>query len=160
MDKSTTTEKLTFIKDSDWSTIDGEFCRIIGFVPFGSSVKDGKVQDIGKSTPYASVTLECKKFSNKITGHVTHKMDFAHLWAAFKERGIKENEEVVIFWSKKHLKTFAKIFSLTMPKLWVMICPKGAFELMTDPNFKPELSGEARWNAQKPIAEWKPEVTK
>jgi len=29
---------------------------------------------------------------------------------------------------------------------------------MVDSNWKPELIGEARWNAMKPIAEWKPEV--
>ncbi|MBU0534045.1 MAG: hypothetical protein KJ887_04535 [Candidatus Omnitrophica bacterium] len=50
------------------------------------------------------------------------------------------------------------IFSPFLPRLWVMVCPKGAFELMVDQNYKPELSGEARWKAQKPIIEWKPEV--
>lgn len=87
-------------------------------------------------------------------------MDFLHLWAAFNKRGIGQNEEVIIFWSKNHFKSYAKILSVFMPKLWVMICPKGAFELMTDPNFKPELGGEARWNAQRSIAEWKSEVMK
>jgi hypothetical protein len=37
-----------------------------------------------------------------------------------------------------------------------MVCSKGAFELETDPNFKPELRGEARWNVARPIAVWKP----
>ncbi len=157
MDK-TNNKNLTLIRDSDWEVIDSEPCRVVEFVSLGASVEDGKVQAIDKTTPYASVTLECKKFPNKITGYITHKIDFAHLWAAFKERGVKDNEEVIIFWSKKHLKTFAKIFSPVMPKLWVMVCPKGAFELMTDPNFKPQLSGIARWNAQRPIVEWKPEV--
>ena len=45
-----------------------------------------------------------------------------------------------------------------MPKLWVMICPKGTYELIVDSNYKPELSGEARWDAMKPITQWKPEV--
>ena len=45
-----------------------------------------------------------------------------------------------------------------MPRLWVMICPKGAFELMADQKSRPELQGEARFLAERPIAEWKPEV--
>ena len=45
-----------------------------------------------------------------------------------------------------------------MPKLTVMICSKGAYEIMTDSNYKPELTGEARFNAERPIVEWKPEA--
>jgi hypothetical protein len=45
-----------------------------------------------------------------------------------------------------------------MPKLWVMVCPKGAYELMENSNYKPELSGLERWNAMKPIIQWKPKV--
>src|SRR3989338_1482686 len=60
--------------------------------------------------------------------------------------------------SKKHLKSYAKLFSAFMPRLWVMICPKGAFELMADQKSRPELQGEARFLAERPIAEWKPEV--
>lgn len=144
-------------KDNEWSVIDGVRCRVIDFNP-SALIKDGKVLATDKTIPYASITLECKKFPNNVTGYITHKMDFKHLWAAFRERTIKQDEEVIIFWSKKHYKRFAKIFSAFMPRLWVMICPKGAFELETDQNYKPELRGEARWNAVKPIIEWKPEV--
>ena len=149
--------EITLLKDKQWSIIDGEFCRIIDFVPLGL-IKDRKVLALNKTTPYASITLECKKLPNKITGFICHKIDFTHLWLAFKERGIKQDEEVIIFWSKKHYKKLYKIFSPFLPRLWVMICPKGAFELEVDNNYKPELTGEARWNATKPIAEWKPEV--
>ena len=144
-------------KDSEWSVIEGEVCRVIDFIPW-ASVKDGNIKTLDISTPYASVTLECRKFPNRITGFITHKVDFLHLWAAFRERGVKENEEVLISWYKKGLKTFAKIFSPFMPKLVVMICKKGAYELINDQNFKPELRGEARFNAERPIVEWKPEV--
>jgi hypothetical protein len=144
-------------KDSEWSMIDGELCKVIDFVPH-TSIRDGKISKLDKTMPYASVTIECKKIPNKITGFITHKTDFMHLWTAFKERTIKQNEEVIIFWSKKHLKSFAKIFSAFMPRLWVMICQKGAFELMTDPSYKSELQGEARYKAEKSIVEWKPEI--
>lgn len=91
-------------------------------------------------------------------------MDFANLWAAFKERGISDNEEVIIIiiiiiWTTKHYKyKFPKFLSPAYPKMRVMICPKGALEIMVDSNWKPELTGEARWNAMKPIVEWKPEI--
>lgn len=146
-------------KDGEWGVVDGEPCRVIDFTPW-AKVENGKVIVLGKTEPYASVTLECKKLPQNAKGFITHKIDFRHLWAAFKERGVKQNEEVIIFWSKKHLKSYAKILSVFMPKLWVMVCPKGAFELMTDQNFRPELGGEARWNAQRAIAEWKSKIMK
>jgi len=144
-------------KDSEWSAIDGEPCRVVSFTPL-VSIENGKIITSNKTEPYASVVLECKKMPNTIKGFICHKMDFKHLWKAFKERGIEQNEEVIIFWSKKHLKSYAKIFSAFMPKLWITICPKGAFELITNPNSRPELQGEARYLAEKPIVEWKPEV--
>lgn len=146
-------------KDKEWSIIDGEPCRVIDFIPT-AKVENGQVIASNKTEPYASIVFECKKLPQQTKGLITHKMDFLHLWAAFKERGIEQNEEVIIFWSKKHLKSYTRLLSVFMPKLWVMICPKGAFELMTDSNFKPEVSGETRWNAQRPIFEWKPEVMK
>ena len=155
MDKIITEDLL---KDSQWSVIDGELCRVVGFVPI-ASVKEGKILDIGK-TPYASVVLECKKLPTKIKGFITHKIDFMHLWSVFKGRGIKQDEEVLIFWSKKNYKKAYRTFSAFLPRLWVMICHKGAFELQVDPEYKPELTGEARWNATKPIIDLKPKVKK
>lgn len=150
-------EGITLRKDSEWDVTKGEACRVIRFVPM-ASVENGKVIAPNKTDPYASVLLECKELPEQTEGFVTHWMDFAHLWAAFKERGVKQNEEVIIFWCKTGLKSYAKMFSVMMPKLWVMICRKGTFESMTDPTYKPELKGEARFLAESPIAEWKPEV--
>jgi len=146
-------------KDSEWSAINGEPCRVLSFTPL-ATIENGKVLSPNKTEPYASVILECKKIPNTIKGFICHKMDFEHLWAAFKERGIKNDEEVIIFYSKKHLKSYARIFSAFMPRLWVMICHKGAFELIADPNTRPELTGEARAKAELLIIDWKPEVMK
>ena len=145
-------------KDSEWSVIDGEPCRVIDFTPL-ASVENGKVITPNVTTPYALVTLECKKMSSTIKGFVTNKVDFIHLWTAFKERGISDNEEVIIIWTTKEYKDkFLRVFSAFLPKMWVMVCPKGAFEIETDPNRRPELTGEARWKAAAPIVDWKPEV--
>jgi len=144
------------LKDSQWSATDGEVCRVIDFTPM-ASIKEGKIFATDKSTPYASVVLECKKLPPETKGFITHKVDFMHLWLAFKERGIGQDEEVLIFWTKKHYRKIYKIFSAFLPRLWVMICPKGAFELQTNPDHRPELNGEARLKAMLPIIDWKPE---
>lgn len=144
-------------KDSEWSIMDDdEPRRVIAFSPI-ASVQNGKVVAPDKTVPYASITLQYKQ--NKIEGFVTNRMDFAHLWAAFKERGVYDNEEVIVFWTVKNYKyKFLKFLSALLPKMWVMICPKDAFELMIDKDYKPELSGEARAKATLPIIDWKPEV--
>jgi hypothetical protein len=56
---------LTMRKDNQWSVIDGKLCRVIDFVPL-CSIKDGKTLAPDKATPYASVTIECKKLPEKI----------------------------------------------------------------------------------------------
>lgn len=145
------------LKDSEWSAIDGKVCRVISFDPT-ASIQNGKIVALDTVAPYASVTLECKKMPGVLTGFITHEMDFEHLWEAFGRKGVGRDEEVLISWSKRRLKNYAKVLAAFMPRLWVMVCPKGAFEIMTDSSWKPELTGEARFNAEKPIAQWKPEV--
>jgi hypothetical protein len=149
--------ELVFRKDKDWSLIDGEPCRVKVFTPW-ARVEDGRVIPLSKTDPYASIVVECDQLPQDATGFITHRTDFVHLWSAFKERGVRDDEEVVVFWSRKNLKRSVRLLSMFMPRLWVTICPEGAFELMTDPNFKPELTGLARWEAQGPLVEWKPEV--
>lgn len=151
-------EKFILLTDADWSVIDGYICRVKSFTPMLSLVKDGKVKSADTTTPYATISIECTKLSGEITGFITHKKDFINLWNAFKERGVQENEEVLISWSIKHYKIkIFKVLHVGMPKIWVMICPKNAFELMTDDNYRPEFRGEARWRAAMPIIQWKPE---
>lgn len=147
-------------KDNEWSVIDGELCKVVDFRPM-ATIRDGKVVAPNLTDPYALVVLECKKFPEKIQGYITHKMDFTHLWAAFRDRGINESEEILIIWTVKQYKyRLVKYFASFYPKLWVVICPIGAFRLMTDSEYLSELRGEARFLAEKPIVEWKPAVMK
>ena len=140
-------------KDKEWSIIDADPCRVFSFHPLGSLVDiNDQVISMDKTTPYASIHLECKKLGNNITGYITHKVDFKNLWAAFKTRGVKEDEEVLVFWTKKHYKKFV-FSSIFMPKLWVMICPKGAYNLLINPDVKPNLGGKPMI-----VVDWKPEV--
>jgi len=148
--------EITFLKDSEWSLIDGEICRVLDFIPT-AVIKGGKVSSLSITVPYAAVHFECMKLPQIATGYITHKIDFTHLWKAFKERTIQQDEEVLFFWSKKHYKSYAKLFSAFLPRMWVMVCHQGAYQLHA-PSFKPELDGEARWKATAPIEDWKPKV--
>jgi len=131
-------------KDREWSLVDSRLCLITDFLPFmGSIVKDGKAISPVTTAPYASITVEYKGTHNKITGFITHKMDFINLWSAFRERVIDEKkEEVLIYWTTKHYKyKVLKIFSAfilailgasPLPKIIVMICPKGTYKKLSD----------------------------
>jgi len=167
----------TLLRDKDWAAIDGRLCLVTNFVPLLAKVENGKVLDIDLFTPYASVDLKCENSTEDITGFITHKMDFAMLWAAFKHRtevpgtrikiyspefnpdGLGENEEVWLVWTRKHYKfAAARLFKLFMPKLIVMVSPKGAFELWMDHTIRPDLHGIARVQATLPLVTWTPEV--
>lgn len=152
---------ITLLKDSEWSAIDGQPCRVSEFQPLpGNEVKDSHVVSADSSKLRASIILECKSLSDKAMGFITHKEDFLHLWSAFEVRCIASEEEVIIFRTRNQYNyTLYRLFAPFMPKLWVMICPKGAYELF-DKDYKPDLQGEARWNALAPIVDWKPNVMK
>lgn len=150
--------EITLRKDSEWKIIEGLPCRVISFTAL-AAIKNKKILATSAFLPYASVTIECKEISKTITGFITHKVDFKHLWMAFKERGLSDNEEMMIVWTTKSYKfKFLKILSIFLPKLWVVIWPKGAFELETNPNYRPELQGVERFKAVMPIVELKSEV--
>lgn len=143
--------------DRDWSRVEGRACRVVGFTAF-AQVEDGHVTSLSKSFPYGLIHLECDALPRGAKGTIAHRLDFLHLWKAFEERGIGEDEEVIVFWVKSSLKRYARFVSKVMPRLVVWVCPKHAFELMTDQSFRPELTGQARFEAQRPLAEWKPPV--
>jgi len=184
----TGTQDITFLKDDDWSAIDGEICRVLEFTPMSAAVRNGQVEASDHSTPYASVVFECRKIRGKATGFITHKVDFAMLWAAFNERtqvkgarvevqydangggpafvensklakhGVAPNEEVWLVWTKKRYKSWAGMMDKFLPRLLVMVCPKGAYELANYPEVMPELGGEARFLAERPLVTWTPEA--
>ncbi len=141
----TASDELVLDTDREWSEFDGEALRVLHFTPF-SSIKNGKIL-AGKLTepyPHAILTLECKKVQGIIKGYVWHKIDFRHLWEVFEEITInKENEEVIIFWTKQHYKIrWMRYFSYFLPKLRVDVCRKGQLEFYADPEKWQPVSGE------------------
>jgi len=164
----------TLLRDSDWSVVEGALCRVIEFTPFAKMSENGGVEKSISNLPYASVVIECPKIKGKATGFITHKIDFAMLWGAFNKplniEGVQveiiqdqeqwgAEREICLVWSKKHYKRGRGLFKAILPRLCVMLSPKGAYEIATNPNSRPELKGEeARFLAQRPFVMWKPEV--
>ncbi len=149
------------IKDDDWKQIAGELCRVLEFEPL-TKIENGGVHKIRQSLPDASVIFEiyfrCERISNPIRGYISHKIDFKNLWAVFKERSPGEDEEVVIIWNKHKLRGFAKLTSRALPGLSIMVFKKESFKLLTHSAYRPELKGEARYYAEKPIIELLPKI--
>jgi hypothetical protein len=147
--------EFTLLKDQDWGAVNGELCRVIDFVPLGSIKNGKKVQSPYVAMPYASITIECHKLPRKAKGFITHRLDFMHLWEAFRERGVKRDEEVLIVWSSKYRNFIFRLFSRMLPKLHVMICPKGSYEKILDSRWWTNLTLEkAKTTEVIPIVEW------
>jgi len=148
--------KTPLLTNEQWSVIDGEVCRATNF--------SNAIPDIGRFTAYGSVTIECKKLPDKMTGIITHKEDFLNLSKAFNNPLVNEESatqpaEIIFTWTRKRYKNFLiSAFSPFMPRLIVLVCPKEAYEFITNPNYKPEIQGEARALKQIPIVEYKPKV--
>jgi hypothetical protein len=168
----------TFLKDSDWASIDGQLCLVTAFTPM-AKVENGSVVAMSAGTPYASVRLRCERSADDITGFISHKTDFAMLWAAFKQRtavpgtrvevhspealnpsGLGEDEEVWLVWTRQYYRGAARLFGSFLPRLVVMVSRKDAFEIVLDRKgrIRPELKGEARAMATLPLVTWTPEV--
>lgn len=168
----------TFLKDNDWAPIDGQLCFVTAFTPM-AKVENGSVVAMSAGTPYASVRLRCERSADDITGFISHKTDFAMLWAAFKQitavpgthvevhspeelnpAGLGEDREVWLVWTRKNYRGAVRLFSRFLPRLVVMVSRKGAFELAVDRTgrVRPELKGEARAMATLPLVTWTPKV--
>ena len=154
--------KLLLINHHDWGVVAEEPCRVVQFNP-SCYIKDGKFlknKTLKPYAPYATVLLETLMSSDTIKGYITNKTDFTNLWKVFQERTVKEDEEVIICWTIQNYRyTWLKYLSVLLPKLWVMIFPKGHLEFMADPNWQPE-SGK-RPSAEEmlvPIVSLKPAI--
>lgn len=151
--------KNNLLTNKDWGVVDGEYLLATDFVPLaGSEVKNNKAISLANDLPYASVSFECKKIKGKIKGYITNKMDFINLWTAFRERGIKQNEEVIIVWSRNHYKyKILKLLNAFLPKLRVMICRENTHKIIMSHDL--DFSSHFK-KGRFIITEWKPEVFK
>ena len=148
-------------RDDDWSIVDGRVCRVIRFNPL-AKIERRKIVCMNRTAPYAFIELECAERSvclpPNTAGSVVHKLDFIHLWNAFVDRGIDDDETLAVVWSKNYSKTHAKIFSAFMPRLTVLIFKNYGYNLLLDPSFEPSFRGEERFRAERPVAQWTPKA--
>jgi hypothetical protein len=138
----------TLLKTGDWESIENQLCLVKDFIPLAGVVRNGQVVSSTSDMPYASVRLRCCGSTDELTGFITHKIDFAMLWAAFNERiGVREtrfqvhfpaefsrnglgaDEEIWLLWTRTKYAGPARLFSKILPHLIVMVSRKGFFEL-------------------------------
>jgi hypothetical protein len=148
-------------KDSDWAALDGLLCEVTKFTPL-AKIENGRVVAVDRSMPYAFIDITCSEggvtLPQDTSGAIVHKVDFSHLWTAFIDRGLGENEKLFIVWSKRNLRSATKLLSSFMPRLAVLIFQDDGYELLSNKDYRPELSGMARWEAMKPVLQLQPEV--
>ncbi len=153
----------TLSKDSEWSVIDGRICEVLRFTPF-AKVDDGKVISTDRTMPYALIEITCHErgvtLPAKTVGAICHKDDFKRLWRAFVTRGVGDDEKVIVLWSKQNLRWIARLSAPFMPRLAVTIFKSESYRLLIDHEYRPELGGEARLNAEIPTHHWQPSVWK
>lgn len=141
-------------KGLPWNVIERKLCRVIEFNPFGS-IKNQKVRKpTNKLFPYASIKVECEQLSPKVLILITQRIDFIHLWESFNGEKKAQEVEVLIDWSSKHKSILGKIFSPFLPKLSIMVCPKGSFNKITSPDWKSRKDGEAAFKEIEPLVIW------
>ncbi|KKQ80805.1 MAG: hypothetical protein UT02_C0002G0030 [Parcubacteria group bacterium GW2011_GWC2_38_7] len=173
-------EEIILLKDKEWSLIDGDLCLVTTFTPLdGNFVKDGIVTSSNTLAPYAAIEITCRT-ATKITGFITHKIDFANLWHVFKEINFNpEKEEVQIYWTTKHYNNLiAKIISFLyltfigmtpLPKMFVMLYKKGTFDKLQSENqfstgnnlkLPPKSNAQVFIYGSIPISFWMPDIMK
>lgn len=146
-------------RDIPLNEVSIDCARIDRFMVLGH-IKNGGARRTD-DLPYALITLKLYEppFNAKLA--IDHKLDFLHLWEAYKKRGVSKDEEVLVTYNPGNYKyNLHKIFPSLLPKLVVWICPKGAFKIIHDYSYRPELRGTPRYRAKAPITEYKPGIMK
>jgi len=152
METSEHSEPLLIGKDIPWGTIEEQYCRVKHFTPF-AIVESGKVKEVSRTLPYASLLVECPKVFKEASMPVLHKLDFRNLWEVFKEIGVSTEMEILVVYAPLKRRKLAKLFSGVLPSLVIQLYPKGSLERLER---KPDtqLPAEEYLKSLLPIAEW------
>jgi hypothetical protein len=162
------TEERTFLRDSEWASIEGKLCLVTAFVPMSGSIVNGAIVALDQTVPYASVRLKIADYDGDIIGYITNKLDFAMLWAAFNDNALalagvhrepslpsfsnlsRLPHEIWLVWTRKRYSWPVNwLPKVVFPKLIVMVAHEGTFE---------EVAGWPQYAAFKPIVAWIPEI--
>ena len=162
------TGERTYLRDSEWASIEGKLCLATAFVPMSGSIVNGAIVALDQTTPYASVRLKIADYDGDIIGYITNKLDFAMLWAAFNDNALaldgvhrepsppgcsnlsKLPHEVWLVWTRKRYAGLAKWLPKSLfTRLIVMVAHEGKFE---------EFAEAPQYAAFEPIVAWIPEL--
>lgn len=162
------TDERTYLRDSEWASIEGKLCLATAFVPMSGSIVNGAVVAHDLTTPYASVRLKLADYDGDIIGYITNKLDFAMLWAAFNDNalaldGVHREPSLPIFsnlselpheiwlvWTRKRYSGPANFLpKAALPKLIVMVAHEDTFD---------EFAQMPQYAALEPIVAWIPEI--
>jgi hypothetical protein len=133
-----------------WKQVEGQFLRV-RWCSFFASIQDGTIEPAPMGS-YAALGVECPSLTGEAFIVVSSKVDFRHLWELYKQRQVADDEEVLLSYAPVDQKRLGRLIGMLLPCLDIMVYPKGHFEEMYDPNFKPQSS--ATWS--RPRARWKP----
>jgi hypothetical protein len=132
-------------KDVPFTSIEQEACRVKHFVAI-ARIEGGKVRGTG-GMPYGLLRVESPLLPGEAIMPVVHRLDFLNAYEVFEQRGVRDDEEALVIYAPA-----SGFFGGLKPKLHFYINPKGHFEEIYDPEFKP---ADARaWLT--PIAVWHP----
>ncbi len=121
--------------DIRWGDVEKVACKVENFEPL-AEVEGGRITSAPPSfMPYAFLTVEFvgahPRLPERAIMPVTHREDFLTLWEVFRERGIGDEEDGVVYrLSFYHDPIMRLLFSRNTPWIHVYIFPKGD---MTNP---------------------------
>ena len=122
------TQSLFIGKDLPWKQFDWHFFRVEHFLPL-SSVEQGRIKDISKFKPYAILRVYDPNFESEdeeLSLPVLHKLDFIHLWEVYRQRGITQDEEVVVHYEPPS--GARMLFGNIFPQLRIEVKPQGSLD--------------------------------
>lgn len=142
------------LTDKQWESIGKDSFLIADFTPLAGFVENGEVKSVDVRTPYGTIDIENESLIKEAAA-ITHKVDFLNLWSIFKERGVKDDEEVIAFYIKNRYKGLLRLTASALPKLWMFICHKGTYK-----NIVGIILPENMVSTGLAIQEWKHELIK
>lgn len=69
--------------------------RAIGFLRL-ASVEGDKVKAMSLTMPYGVLTVECLELKSSFAVHITHKIDFLHVWHAYELCENSKSREILL----------------------------------------------------------------
>jgi hypothetical protein len=86
-------------------------------------------------------------------------MDFTNLWSVFQERGVQNDEVVIVSWTREHYRfRVYKWLSRFMPKLAIWVYTEEGYRLWWDRDYRPDYTGIERLKESQPLVRLKPPV--